>query len=152
MAKPLDEVNNEVKTLPLSEMHSWFEGESSKAPKEVEIMITDLEKKFGVAISAVTIKNMERVLNLQASLTKLEEELYSETAIAAMDNEQKMQAAQDLNKTIFATLEFTRKFASQNQDMFKKGAENSDAVAALLRALPADKIAVIKEKLEKGEI
>lgn len=149
--KIVDLVSEEMAGLNREELATWFAGDGELS-QESQKKVANLEEKFQTAISLVTLKNLERVLNLQTALITLEQEVYAPTSLAAIPTEGKQEAIMDINKTVLATLEYCRKLAFQQKGMFDKDRERVDSLAQVLKALPKDKLIEIQEKLEKGEI
>lgn len=129
----------------------WVLGLVQEPPSSLERLINNLSNKLNMGMAHILAMNMQRSNKLVSYMRAAEDVLFDEKNILNKDEDAIKELYDKASKTLNSTLEFTRKYVSQNKDNLKAGGE-SDKIKDMLLTLPQSKLENIAKKLENGEL
>ena len=143
-------VSTEIDTEAM--LNDYMNGVSSEVPVDIARQTNNVSAKLNLGSALILVENMKRAQNMVRFLEAAESVLYDPSGVLSMEPAELMDTYKECTKTLNATLEFIRKYKSQNKEDLSISNEKVDTVRDLLSTLPKDKLDNLIDKLTRGDL
>lgn len=141
-------LKKEVSELTLEqkdEFYEWLCGRREKMPPFVEGLVNNLAYKINTSMGYLCAMSVSRLYKLTQFMNQAEDILFDPTTLHTLSSKELTEVYKTASNTIFQTMEFIRRYLSQNQDAINFDTNSgSAAVSQLLSTLPPEKLAQLK--------
>lgn len=148
-----DEMRAEVQALTTDERQeffNWITGRVSDPPDVVRGVIINLATKINMVTGYLTSINLMRMNRISEFMQEAEDELFNRERLSNMSTEELSNVYSEAQRVLNSSLDFARKFTSQNKDLGKL--EEVDDLYKMLLSLPPSRIRELREILGGGEV
>lgn len=136
------------------ELFKWMMGMTSEPPEAVQKIAANMATKINIAMGYVIAMNLKRIDHLSKFMKETEDYLFDASHMIANeeDKDKMLEYYESAGKQMKSALEWTRKYVYQNKKELKEAGKRVDKLKSLLMSLPHDKLDVLIQVMEKGNI
>lgn len=141
-------IKSEVATLSddqKQEFYDWMCGKMDKMPDFVEGLVNNLAYKINTSMGYLCAISVSRLYKLTQFMSEAEDIIFDPALLRTMSSKEITDVYKTASVTIMQTMEFIRKYLSQNQESINFNSNTSaDAVSQVLSTIPPEKLAQLK--------
>lgn len=139
-----DEVTS-LSEIQKDEFYEWLCGKKEKMPDFVEGLVNNLAYKINISMGYLCAMSVSRLYKLTKFMNDAEDILFDPNMLRTLTTKELTDVYKTASVTIMQTMEFIRRYLSQNQEAINFDTNSgSSAVSQLLSTLPPEKLAQLK--------